>query len=583
MMKRTSKLFIALLLTLLMVSMIIMPAVAADPPILKVDLKTTSSFAVLAYSAVTNTGTTIINGDAGNDVGISPGTSFTGADSVTMTGGTQHLNDAVAIEAQTDLKAAYIDAAGRPATSEIVANLGGTTLLSGVYHTDSGISIDGTLTLDARGDPEAVFIFQAGSTLITGVNSKIELINGARYCRVFWQVGSSATLGTDSQFVGHIFAYAAITVNAGAHVQGQLLAITEAVTLDNNTIQNGICAASATLHVVKQVINNDNGTASAADFTLYVKDAEGANVYGSPAAGSALGTTYSLIPGNYVVSEDAHTGYTTSYTGADSNGNITLASGDVATVTITNNDVTPTPPTNPPDDTGYPTNPPDDTGYPTNPPDDTGYPTNPPDDTGYPTNPPDDTGYPTNPPDDTGYPTNPPDDTVYPTNPPDDTVYPTNPPDDMVYAPIINVIKTPEPLMLPSQGGSVTYTYKVTNPGVVELSDVSVTDDKLSPVTYVSGDVNFDNRLQPNETWIYTGTTTLDVTTTNTATATGGANGMTVTDIAIVTVIVPSPVVTTVTGGQLPSTATPWYTILLTGSAFIVLGAVCWKLRRFYE
>ncbi len=118
------------------------------------------------------------------------------------------------------------------------------------------------------------------------------------------------------------------------------------------------------------------------------------------------------------------------------------------------------------------------------------------------------------------------------------TVVVTDTPTATVYPPLINVVKTPEPLALTSGQGLVTYTYKVNNPGTVALSNVSVTDDKVSPVNYVSGDVNADNLLQPNEIWIYTSQTNLNVTTTNTATAQGSANGMTATDIALATVVV---------------------------------------------
>jgi type VI secretion system secreted protein VgrG len=117
------------------------------------------------------------------------------------------------------------------------------TLTSGVYKFDTAAQLTGELTLDAEGDPDAAFIFQIGSTLTTANASSIVLINEAQYCRVFWQVGSSATLGTDSSFIGHIFAMTSITATTGAEIQGQLLARTGAVTLDSNIITNGVCAA----------------------------------------------------------------------------------------------------------------------------------------------------------------------------------------------------------------------------------------------------------------------------------------------------------------------------------------------------
>src|SRR5665647_2927585 len=194
-----------LLLALLLVAMMAVPAMsmAAQPT---VNLGTTSSFAVLAGETITNTGPTTINGD----VGLYPGTAFPGQASVTVNGAV-HLTDAVASKAKDDLVTAYNDAAGRTPVTRIPTQLGGTTLKPGVYDSAAGtFQITGTLTLDAEGDPNAVFIFKTDSTLITASASSVSLINGARFCRVFWVVPSSATLGTNSSFVGHIFASTSI-------------------------------------------------------------------------------------------------------------------------------------------------------------------------------------------------------------------------------------------------------------------------------------------------------------------------------------------------------------------------------------
>ncbi|MBE0418044.1 MAG: DUF3494 domain-containing protein [Coriobacteriia bacterium] len=300
-----------------------------------------------------------------------------------------HLADDVAEQAKVDLIVAYNDAAGRTPVSTIDTELGGTTLKPGVYDSESGtFEITGALTLDAEGDPDAVFIFQMESSLLATANSSVNLINGARFCRVFWQVGSSATLEEDSSFVGHVFALTSIWLQDGAEVQGQLLARNGEVTLINNTITNGLCADTA-------------------------------------------------------------------------------LSG-------------------------------------------------------------------------------------------------------------ISITKSASPTALTSGPGPVTYTYRVTNPGTVALSDVSVVDDKLSPVNYVSGDVNDDGLLQPGETWIYTGTMTLGATTTNTATVTATSGETTVTDTAAVTVVV-----STVTGGAIPKTATPWYNLLFAGVALALTGAVgYWRATR---
>ena len=244
-MKPSKKIRYASLLVTLSLIFLALPSsvMAAQAP---VNLGTTSSFAVLAGTTITNIGTSTINGDAGGNVGLFPGSDLTGLETITISGAV-HLNDAVASVAQNDLVIAYDDAAGRTPVTRIAAELGETTLKPGVYDSAEGFfQITGTLTLDAEGDPDGVFIFLTQSTLITASGSNVNMINSARYCRTFWQVGSSATLGTNSHFVGHIFALTSIAAKTGATVQGQLMAINGAVTLDSNTITNGICASAAT-------------------------------------------------------------------------------------------------------------------------------------------------------------------------------------------------------------------------------------------------------------------------------------------------------------------------------------------------
>lgn len=374
--------FVSLLLALSLTVVMALPAtsMAAEPT---VNLGSTASFAILAGETITNTGPTTINGD----VGVHPGSTFPGQGDATING-VVHLADAVALEAQTDLVTAYNDASSRALTASTGVDLGGLTLGPGVYESGGVLGLTGTLTLDAGGDPDAVFIFRSTSTLITASDSRVVLTNGARFCRVFWVVPSSATLGTNSEFVGHIFAMTSIAVQTGATVQGQLLAREGEVTLDSNTITNGLCATQT-------------------------------------------------IPG-------------------------------------------------------------------------------------------------------------------------------------------IQIRKSASPTALTSGPGSVTYTYRVTNPGSDPLSNVVVTDNKLSPVTYVSGDVNDDGLLQSDETWIYTGTTRLTATTTNIATVRGFSGETEVTDTSSVRVTVG-----TVTGGQIPRTATPWYNLLLAGALLILLGAVgLWRTTR---
>jgi hypothetical protein len=196
-----------------------------------VNLGTAANFGVLAGSTVTNTGTSVVNGD----VGVSPGSAVTGFPPG-IVNGTIHSNDATAIQAQNDLTTAYNDAAGRACTgvpNPLPGDIGGSTLTPGVYCTlpATSLGITGTVTLSGAG----VYIFKIGSTLTTASSSHVTLINGATAANVFWQVGSSATLGTSSVFNGDILAQASITETTSAVTNGRVLARTGAVTLDTNT------------------------------------------------------------------------------------------------------------------------------------------------------------------------------------------------------------------------------------------------------------------------------------------------------------------------------------------------------------
>lgn len=210
-------------------------ASAAGPP--TVGLGTATSFAVLAGAGITNTGPTTINGD----VGTHPTTTETGFSSVTLTG-TNHAGDAVTQGAKTDLVTAYNTAAGSGPTIPVVGNLGGQTLVPGVYNSATSIGLTGALTLS--GGSSDVWIFQAGSTLTTASGSSVVLIGGAQSCNVFWQIGSSATIGTGSAFKGTIIALTSITVTTGATIEGRALARNGAVTLDTNTITKSTCVAA---------------------------------------------------------------------------------------------------------------------------------------------------------------------------------------------------------------------------------------------------------------------------------------------------------------------------------------------------
>jgi type VI secretion system secreted protein VgrG len=204
-----------------------------------VPLGTADSFAVLAGAGITNTGPTTVSGD----LGTFPTTTITGSSTITMTNGANHGGDAVVQGAKNDLVTAYNAAAGEGPTSPIAADLGGQTLTAGVYNSASSIGLTGTLTLDGGGNAAAVFVFQAGSSLTTASASRVALVNGAQSCNVFWQVGSSATLGTGSLFRGTILALTSITVTTGVTVDGRVLARDGAVTLDTDTIARSTCAA----------------------------------------------------------------------------------------------------------------------------------------------------------------------------------------------------------------------------------------------------------------------------------------------------------------------------------------------------
>jgi Ice-binding-like len=204
-----------------------------------VGLGKAASFSVLGGSTITNTGSTTMFGD----LGLAPGSSVTGAPVVL---GAEHVDDAVANEAKIALTTAATTAANEASNGSAGEDLAGHAFLPGVYTASSSLLLSsGSVTLNAQGDPNAVFIFQIGTTLTTGSNTSVSLINGAQACNVFWEVGSSATLGTGTHFVGTIMAADSITANTGATIHGRLLAQTAAVTLEDNTITTSTCASSS--------------------------------------------------------------------------------------------------------------------------------------------------------------------------------------------------------------------------------------------------------------------------------------------------------------------------------------------------
>ena len=253
-----------------------------------IDLGTATSFAVLAGSGITNTGATTITGD----VGSFPTTSMTGFDTVTLSG-VNHAGDAVTQGAKNDLTTAYDQAfASAPATS-VATELGGRTLTPGTYH-GSTLGITGALTLDTQGDPQAVFVFQTDSTLITASASSVVVLGGSTACNVFWQVGSSATFGANSTLVGSVLADTSISAGDGATFQGRLLARGGAVTLQHNTITARTCAAAATAAATAADATTATATDAGAPAPVSASSPDASST--GTSTGAAVPTTPTTVP-----------------------------------------------------------------------------------------------------------------------------------------------------------------------------------------------------------------------------------------------------------------------------------------------
>lgn len=216
------------------------PAAVAAP----VNLATASPFVVLGGTTVTNTEASVLNGD----LGVSPGTALEGFGFPAVVNGATHENDGVAAQAQSDLTNAYNVAAGQPVApldDLSGTDLGNRKLGPGAYRYTSDALLTGALTLDAEGDPNAQFVFLIGSALTTASASSVVLINGASPCNVFWQVGSSADLGTTTAFQGNLMALTSISLKKGATVVGRMLARNGQVSLIDNVLTAPLCAVGS--------------------------------------------------------------------------------------------------------------------------------------------------------------------------------------------------------------------------------------------------------------------------------------------------------------------------------------------------
>lgn len=283
-------------------------------------LGSAQSFAVVGGSAVTNTGSSVISGD----LGLSPGSAVTGFPPGTVISGTIHAADAAAAAAQGAVANAYNALASQTCTQDLTGqDLGGLTLTSGVYCFSSSAQLTGALTLDAQGNQNAVFIFKIGTTFTTASASSVVLINGASPCNVFWQVSTSATIGTGSMLAGNVLALSSITVTTGAQIMGRALARNGAVTLDTNQI-TATCAAPplppscATITLTPATL--PNGTVAVAYNQLIVGNG-GAAPYTFAVTAGALPTGLTLAASGRLAGTSTTAGPSTfTIRGTDANG-----------------------------------------------------------------------------------------------------------------------------------------------------------------------------------------------------------------------------------------------------------------------
>ena len=565
------------------------------------DLGTAAPFAVFGKAGVENTGAgTHIWGDVGADSMLN----ITGLIASQVDG---TIIAPTPAQVQTDTTAAYLSLSGQY-PGEVINLAGPKTVTPGVYAIDATQPMSGTITLNGAG----VYIFGSDSAYTISNGAKVVLTNGATACNVFWQIPAAITIGTTAEIVGTIISDTGlISLATGATLQGQAWSSTKKVTLDTNQITACDAVAATpvpspvsstsrwgTINVVKRVINDNGGIKTIADFPLFVN---GASVV------SGVTNNFPAPADAYTVTETTDPNYTQTFSGdCPENGRVSINPGENKFCIITNDDnigapvvVPPVPPlidvVKVPSPLALPAGP----GF-----------------VAYTytlrnigTVPVTDITM-------VG-------DTCSPINlvsgdtngdakldlnetwiyncsttlseTHTNTVVATGwangiTATDIANAtvvvgastapPLIHITKVPDPLTLRTGGGMVTYTKKITNPGTVALSNVRVSDDKCSPINYISGDTNGDAKLDPAETWTYTCRMNLVKTMTNTATATGEANGLIARDLAIVTVVA-------ATAPGLPNTGfspfmNPWGIVILAGIliSFLILAVVFLKKRK---
>ena len=443
------------------------PVSAATTP----SLGAADTFGIVAGTYINTVAGTTINGDAGWTTGpavVPAGGPFTGAGALTAT-------------ARTDAGAALTNLNAQPCTFSFAA--GAIDLATDTTHgpigvytpgvycttTATGAMSIGTAGITLSGAGTYIFRTSAPSNALTSAaNSVVTLANGASSCDVFWTPTAATTLAANTTFVGTIIDNAnAITAGAGTIWTGRALSLgAGTVTTDTNTITRacsvaavapavGYSSNTGTINIVKKVINDSGRTKTIADFPLFIANIQVPSVRTQVVSGA---TNSLYAPATYVVTETVDPNYTRTFSGdCDSDGRVSLPSASNRFCIVTNNDI------------GAPVVPP--------------------------------------------------------------------------VPPLIDVVKVPSPLSLPAGPGAVTYTYTLRNIGTVPVTDITMVGDTCSPITLVSGDTNADGKLQVNETWVHTCTTTLSETHTNVVVATGWANGISAVDFASATVVVGVPVV----------------------------------------